>query len=73
MTEIRPHVAVYGVALPGGIRTRYVRICLGRYRAELLTILVSGTLRRNVLGAIALSKERLQLPVATTTETKAEE
>jgi hypothetical protein len=33
---------------------------------------VSGSLRRNVLGAIALGKERSQLPVATTTETKPE-
>src|SRR5262249_36652909 len=43
-----------------------------RYRAELLTVTVSGTLRRNVLGAIALGKERSQLHVATTTETKPE-
>ena len=42
------------------------------YQAKLLTILVSGTLRRNVLGAIALGKERSQLPVATTTETNSE-
>jgi hypothetical protein len=39
------------------------------YQAELLTAIVSGTSRRNVLGAIAFCKERLQLPVATTTET----
>jgi hypothetical protein len=32
-------------------------------------MIVCGTSRRNVLGAIAYRKERLQLPVATTTET----
>jgi hypothetical protein len=36
-------------------------------------IIVNGTSRRNVLGAIALGKERLQLPVATTTKTNAKQ
>ena len=33
-----------------------------RYRAELLTVLVSGTLRRNVLGAIASAKNDRNFP-----------
>src|SRR5262245_44908440 len=43
------------------------------YQAELLTAIMSSTSRRNVLGAIAFCKERLQLPAATTTETNREE
>ena len=35
---------------------------LSRYRAELLTIIVSGTLRRNVLGAIASEKNDCNFP-----------
>jgi hypothetical protein len=45
------HEALIGVALSGGIRTRYIRIC--HDQAELLTDAVSGDLRRNVSGAIA--------------------
>ena len=43
-----------------GIRTRYIRIC--RYAAELLTAIVSGTSRRNVLGAIAFEKIDCNFP-----------
>jgi hypothetical protein len=41
-------------------------------QAELPASIASSTSRRNVLGAIAYGKERLQLPVATTTETNPE-
>ena len=43
-----------------GIRTRQIRIC--RYAAELLTTIVSGTSRRNVLGAIASEKNDCNFP-----------
>ena len=46
------HDAVIGVAPSGGIRTRHISICYDQ--AEPLTDAVSGTLRRNGLGAIAL-------------------
>ena len=54
------HGLMIGVAPSGGIRTRYIRIC--HDWAELLMDAVSGTLRRNVLGAIALEKNDRNYP-----------
>jgi hypothetical protein len=45
-----------------GIRTRQIRICHDRVEAELLTAIVSGTSRRNVLGAIAFEKNDCNFP-----------
>ena len=44
-----------------GIRTRYLRIC--NHHAELLTTIVSGAWRRNVLGAIADDKNDRNFPL----------
>ena len=57
------HVALDGVALTvrnsHQIRPQSARLC---YRAELLAIIVSGILRRNVLGAIASAKNDRNFP-----------
>ena len=73
MVEAGPHDALDGVALPARNSHQINPHLPYRYQAELLTVIVSGTSRRNVLGAIANGKERLQLPVATTTELSSKE
>src|SRR6266545_4601290 len=45
------------------MRTRQIRICQDRSQAELLTVVVSGTSRRNVLGATALAKVAVASPL----------
>jgi hypothetical protein len=68
------HDALIGVAL--SVRNSHQdksASAMTDYQAELLTAIMSSTSRRNVLGAIAFCKERLQLPAATTTATNREE
>lgn len=61
--QARPHDALYGVALTAR-NSHQINPHLPQpnYQAELLTVRVSGTSRRNVLGAIAIEKNDCNFP-----------